>query len=82
MKQKLEELTLKIETVETLIDKVSDVPYDKAVKVVTDTIQKETHKEESCLIEKRKSGGLPPQLKPPLFPMAIAHRSRRGMQRN
>lgn len=46
MKQKLEELTLKIETVETLIDKVSDVPYDKAVKVVTDTIQKETHKEE------------------------------------
>ena len=32
--QKLEELTLKIEDVETLLDDVSDVAYDKAVEVV------------------------------------------------
>lgn len=82
MKRKLEELTLKIETVETLIDKVSDVPYDKAVKVVTDTIQKETHKEESCLIEKTKKWGTSTAAEAPTFSMAIAHRSRRGMQRN
>ena len=35
--QKLEELTLKIEDVETLLDDVSDAAYDKAVEVVTDT---------------------------------------------
>ena len=33
--QKLEELTLKIEDVETLLDDVSDAAYDKAVEVVT-----------------------------------------------
>ena len=36
--QKLEELTLKIEDVETLLDDVSDAAYDKAVEVVTDTV--------------------------------------------
>ena len=44
--QKLEELTLKIEDVETLLDDVSDVAYDKAVEVVTDTVRQETHKED------------------------------------
>ena len=37
--QKLEELTLKIEDVETLLDDVSDAAYDKAVEVVTDTVR-------------------------------------------
>lgn len=54
--QKLEELTLKIEDVETLLDDVSDVAYDKAVEVVTDTVRQETHKEDIRLIEETKSG--------------------------
>ena len=37
--QRLEELTLKIEDVETLIDDVADIAYDKAVEVVTDTFR-------------------------------------------
>ena len=52
--QKLEELTLKIEDVETLLDDVSDVAYDKAVEVVTDTVRQETHKEDIRLIEETK----------------------------
>ena len=37
--QKLEELTLKIEDVETLVEEVSDIAYDKAVEVVTDAVR-------------------------------------------
>ena len=37
--QQLEELTLKIEDVETLLDDVSDAAYDKAVEVMTDTVR-------------------------------------------
>ena len=40
--QKLEELTLKIEDVETLLDDVSDAAYDKTVEVVTDTVRQES----------------------------------------
>ena len=52
--QKLEELTLKIEDVETLLDDVSDAAYDKAVEVVTDTVRQETHKEDIRLVEESK----------------------------
>lgn len=52
--QKLEELTLKIEDVETLLDDVSDAAYDKAVEVVTDTVRQETHKEDIRLVEETK----------------------------
>lgn len=54
--QKLEELTLKIEDVETLLDDVSDAAYDKAVEVVTDTVRQETHKEDIRLVEESKNG--------------------------
>ena len=63
MKQKLEELTLKIEDVETLLDDVSDVAYDKAVEVVTDTVRQETHKEDIRLIEETKKWVLSPERK-------------------
>lgn len=53
--QRLEELTLKIEDVETLIDEVSDVAYDKAVEVVTDTVRQETHREDIRLVEETKN---------------------------
>ena len=52
--QKLEELTLKIEDVETLVEAVSDIAYDKAVEVVADTVRQETHKEDIRLVEEAK----------------------------
>jgi len=63
--QKLEELTLKIEDVETLLDDVSDAAYDKAVEVVTDTVRQETHKEDIRLIEETKTWVLSPERKAP-----------------
>ena len=42
--QELEELTMKIEDVEALVDEVADIAYDKAVEVVADTVKLETHK--------------------------------------
>lgn len=34
----MEELTMKIEDVEALVDEVADIAYDKAVEVVADTV--------------------------------------------
>ena len=59
------QLTLKIEDVETLLDDVSDVAYDKAVEVVTDTVRQETHKEDIRLIEETKTWVLSPERKAP-----------------
>ena len=61
----LEELTLKIEDVETLLDDVSDAAYDKAVEVVTDTVRQETHKEDIRLVEESKKWVLSPERKAP-----------------
>lgn len=63
--QKLEELTLKIEDVETLVEEVSDIAYDKAVEVVTDTVRQETHKEDLRLVEETKNWVLSPERKAP-----------------
>lgn len=49
--QKLEELTMKIEDVEALVDEVADIAYDKTVEVVADTVKLETHKEDIKLVE-------------------------------
>lgn len=54
--QRLEELTLKIEDVETLVEEVSDIAYDKAVEVVTDTVRQETTRRISDWWRKRKTG--------------------------
>ena len=61
--QKLEELTLKVEDIGTLLDDVSDAAYDKAVEVVTDTVRQETHKEDIRLIEETKKWVLSPERK-------------------
>ena len=61
--QKLEELMLKIEDVETLLDDVSDAAYDKAVEVVTDAVRQETHKEDIRLVEESKKWVLSPERK-------------------
>ena len=60
---KLEELTLKIEDVETLLDDVSDAAYDKAVEVVADAVRQETRKEDIRLVEETKKWVLSPERK-------------------
>ncbi len=49
--QELSELTLKVEEVETLIDEVFEVAYDKAVEVVTDTVRTQTQAADLSEIE-------------------------------
>ena len=61
--QKLEELTMKIEDVEALVDEVADIAYDKAVEVVADTVKLETHKEDIKLVEQSKAWVLSPERK-------------------
>ena len=60
---KLDELTLKIEDVEALLDDVSEIAYDKAVEVVTDTVRVETHKQDIKLVEQSKVWVLSPERK-------------------
>ena len=61
--EKLEELVMKIEDVESLIDEVSEIAYDKAVEVVTATVKKETHLEDIRLVEGSKNWVLSPERK-------------------
>ena len=61
--QKLEELTLKIEDVETLLDDVSDVAYDKAVEVVTDKVREQTQLEDLKVIEDYRKNVTSPKAK-------------------
>jgi hypothetical protein len=49
--QKLDELTMKIEDVEALIEDVTDVAYDKAVDVVTEKVREETLKQNLKVID-------------------------------
>ena len=51
---KLDELTLKVSDMETLLEDVSAAAYDKAVEVVTDVVRTETRKEDMRMIEDTK----------------------------
>ena len=62
---KLDELTLKVSDMETLLENVSAAAYDKAVEVVTDTVRVETHKEDIRLIEETKTWLQSPERKAP-----------------
>ena len=55
--QKLEELTLKIKDVETLLDDVSDAAYDKAVEVVTDMEKSKQQKNKVRFVVVREFSG-------------------------
>ena len=57
---RLDELTLKVNDMETLIDEVSAAAYDKAVEVVTDVVRTETRKEDMRMIEDTKKVGAVP----------------------
>ena len=62
---KLDELTLKVSDMETLLEDVSAVAYDKAVEVVTDVVRTETRKEDMRMIEDTKKWVLSPERKAP-----------------
>ena len=62
---RLDELTLKVNDMETLIDEVSAAAYDKAVEVVTDVVRTETRKEDMRMIEDTKKWVLSPERKAP-----------------
>ena len=62
---KLDELTLRVNDMETLIDEVSAAAYDKAVEVVTDVVRTETRKEDMRMIEDTKKWVLSPERKAP-----------------
>ena len=57
---------------ETLIDEVSAVAYDKAVEVVTDVVRTETRKEDMRMIEDTKKWVLSPERKAPQATRAYA----------
>ena len=61
---RLDELTLKVSDMETLLDDVS-AAYDKAVEVVTETVRTETRKEDMRMIEDTKKWVLSPERKAP-----------------
>ena len=48
---KLDELTLKVSDMETLLENVSAAAYDKAVEVVTDVVRTETRKEDMRMMD-------------------------------
>ena len=62
---RLDELTLKVSDMETLLDDVSAAAYDKAVEVVTDVVRTETRKEDMRMIEDTKRWVLSPERKAP-----------------
>ena len=62
---RLDELTLKVSDMETLLDDVSAAAYDKAVEVVTETVRTETRKEDMRMIEDTKKWVLSPERKAP-----------------
>ena len=72
---KLDELTLNVNDMETLIDEVSAAAYDKAVEVVTDVVRTETRKEDMRMIEDTKKWVLSPERKAPQATREyVAHR--------
>ena len=62
---RLDELTLKVSDMETLLEDVSATAYDKAVEVVTDAVRMETRKEDMRMIEDTKKWVLSPERKAP-----------------
>ena len=62
---KLDELTLKVSDMETLLEDVSAAAYDKAVDIVTDVVRTETRKEDMRMIEDTKRWVLSPERKAP-----------------
>ena len=69
---RLDELTLKVGDMETLLEDVSAAAYDKAVEVVTDVVRTETRKEDMRMIEDTRKWVLSPERKAPQAPRESA----------
>lgn len=63
--QAIEELTMKLNDVEQLIDEVSESAYEKAVETVTDAVRAETQKADIAEIEAYKKWVTSPERKMP-----------------
>ena len=61
--QEMAELTLRVEDMETLIDEVSEIAYDKAVEVVTDTVREQTQAADLSEIESYRTWATAPERK-------------------
>ena len=61
--QEMAELTLRVEDMETLIDEVSEVAYDKAVEVVTDIVREQTQAADLSEIEGYRAWATAPERK-------------------
>lgn len=62
---KLDELTMKISDAENLIDEVADAAYEKAVEVVAETVQVETHNVDLRVLADYQKWLLAPERKAP-----------------
>ena len=72
---RLDELTLKVSDMETLLEDVSAAAYNKAVEVVTDVVRTETRREDMRMIEDTKKWVLSPERKAPQATREdVAHR--------
>ena len=60
---RLDELTLKVSDMETLLEDVSAAAYDKAVEVVTDKVREQTQLEDLEVIEKYRKSVVSPNAK-------------------
>ena len=60
---RLDELTLKVNEMEKVIDEVSAAAYDKAVEVVTDKVREQTQLEDLEVIEKYRKSVVSPNAK-------------------
>lgn len=63
--RKLEKLTLKIDDVDSLINEVSGVAYDKAVELITEEVKTMTHQKDIDMIEDTKAWLQSPERKAP-----------------
>ena len=61
--EKLEELTVKIGDVESLIDEVAETAYEKAVEVVTDKVREQTQLADMEVVEKYRKSVTSPKTK-------------------
>ena len=64
-KQALEDITMKLEDVEALVDEIADTAYEKACEAITDTVREETQKQDIEVVENYKVWLSSPERKAP-----------------
>lgn len=59
--QELEDVSLRLEDAEALIDEVTEIAYDKAVEIVTDVVRAETQLQDEKIVADYKEWCLSPE---------------------